>query len=206
MEIILEQNTELVINKGLNKAIDYDAYVALMQELVKEKATTGEDQSESRIQFTMLNQRRMKRWDKTVKLPESLVNAIKSFNRKVTWLVLTESWCGDAAHMLPIVNKVAALNDKIELKIVMRDEHEGLMDAFLTNGSRSIPKLIMLSGEQGEVGATYGPRPNALTKLVNEFKEEHGILTAEFKEDIQHWYNKDKGQAILHDLLDLLSQ
>ena len=34
--------------------------------------------------------------------------------------------------------------ENIELKIVLRDENEELMNEFLTNGSRSIPKLIVL--------------------------------------------------------------
>lgn len=206
MEIILEQNTELVINKGLNKAIDYDAYVALMQELVKEKATTGEDQSESRIQFTMLNQRRMKRWDKTVKLPESLVNAIKSFNRKVTWLVLTESWCGDAAQTLPVINKFAEANEKIDFKVVLRDENEELMDQFLTNGSKSIPKLIVVDNDSKEVVGSWGPRSAKAAKMVIDYKEKHGKIDATLKTDLQNWYNKDKGMHIEKEMVELIDQ
>lgn len=149
-------------------------------------------------------QKRMKRWDKTLKVSEETKESIKNTKRNATWLVITESWCGDAAHILPAINRVASLNENINLKIVLRDENLELMDAFLTNGSRSIPKLIMIDNVTEEVINTYGPRPNELTKMVADYKEEHGKLTDEFKEDIQKWYNKDKGQAIINDLKGIM--
>ena len=51
---------------------------------------------------------------------------------------------------------------------------------------------------------SYGPRPTEATKMVNDFKAEHGTLTAEFKEDLQRWYNKDKGQNVIKDLVELI--
>ena len=78
------------------------------------------------------------------------------------------------------------------------------MDQFLTNGARAIPKLIMIDSESEEVLGTFGPRPSAITKIVEDYKRIHGKITPEFKEDIQHWYNKDKGQTIMEDLMSLL--
>ena len=31
-------------------------------------------------------------------------------------------------------------------------------------------------------------------------------LTPEFKEDLQHWYNKDKGQNVIEDLTEIMCQ
>ena len=56
--------------------------------------------------------------------------------------------------------------------------------------------------ENKEILFTYGPRPSTATKMVEDFKTMHGHLTAEFKEDLQRWYNKDKGQTAFNDLLD----
>jgi hypothetical protein len=78
----------------------------------------------------MLNDKRMKRLDKTTKLTEEAVADIKSYNGDVTWLVLTESWCGDAAQTMPVINKVAELNDNITFKVLLRDENEALMNEF----------------------------------------------------------------------------
>ena len=148
----------------------------------------------------------MKRWDKTIKVSQDLQDRIAAFDEKITWLVITESWCGDAAHVLPVMNKITELNENIDFKVVLRDENEALMDQFLTNGSRSIPKLIMIDDKSGDVVNTYGPRPSAASKFVNDYKNTNGGLTPEFKEDLQRWYNFDKGQNTLEDLTQLLCE
>ena len=127
-----------------------------------------------------------------------------AFNQKITWLIITESWCGDAAHVVPALYKIAALNPNIDVKIVLRDDNLELMDLFLTNGARAIAKVIMIDNQTGEVLNTYGPRPSEATSYVNRFKAKHGQLTPEFKEDLQHWYNKDKGQNIISDVTEIL--
>lgn len=194
-----------VIEESLKKSLSYQDYRTLLSRLVEENATTGTNQSEALINYTALNDRRMKRWDKTVKISDEDIDAIKNATVNQTWIVLTESWCGDAAHVIPVINKVAELNTGINLQLVMRDENEQLMDLFLTNGGKSIPKLIQFDNTSKTVLNSYGPRPTEATKLVNDFKKKHGMLTAEFKEDLQRWYNKDKGQNVINDLLELIN-
>ena len=195
-----------IIEESLIKAISYTEYRNLVDRLVSENATTGATKTETLIAYTKLNDRRMKRWDKTLKIPLTFEEKIKSVNTKITWLVITESWCGDAAHVLPVINKISEMNENINFKVVLRDENEALMNQFLTNGNKSIPKLIMIDNRTNNVVSTYGSRPNVVTKLVNDFKNEHGSLTPEFKEGLQLWYNKDKGQSTLEDLTQLLCE
>ncbi len=204
METIQHTNLKKTITDSLSKSTSYQEYRDRVRQLALDKATTGEAQTDALINYTMLNDRRMKRWDKTVKVPEAFKEKISNFNEEVTWLVLTESWCGDAAHLMPVMNKLSALNDKIDFRVVLRDENEALMNQFLTNGGKSIPKLIMLDNATGKVIDTFGPRPTAATKLVDDYKAEYGKLTPEFKEDLQQWYNKDKGQSAIEDLVVLM--
>jgi len=194
------------IKKALENSISYQEYRLLIEKLVEEKSTTGKEKTQENITFTLLNNQRMKRWDKTIKATDAVKEKIQVFNQSTTWLVITESWCGDAAHVLPVINTVATLNKNIALRIVLRDENAELMDAFLTDGARSIPKLIMIDNATGEVIQTYGPRPSTATKMVNAYKAKHGKLTPEFKEELQHWYNKNKGQDIIADLVSLLCE
>ena len=194
------------IAASLKKAISYDAYRDLMNTLAENDGTTGEQQTEDLVNYTKLNARRMKRWDKTLKVSEEAKQLLASFTRKTTWLVITESWCGDAAHVIPVLNKLAELNANVDLKLVMRDENIELIDMFLTNGGRAIAKLIMLDTDTGEVLNTFGPRPSEATALVNAYKAEHGKLTPEFKEDLQVWYNKNKGQNIINDITKMLCE
>jgi thiol-disulfide isomerase/thioredoxin len=194
------------IKNSLENSISYDAYRTLMQHLVETQATTGVDQNEALINYTMLNAKRMKRWDKTVKVSEEIKQKITALDKKVTWLIITESWCGDAAHVIPVLNKLADLNPNITFRLVERDKNLDLIDMFLTNGGRAIAKLIMLDDETGEVLNTFGPRPSEATALVNAYKAEHGKLTPEFKQDLQVWYNKNKGQNIINDITAMLCQ
>lgn len=194
-----------IIEESLKKGQSYQKYRNLVIQLVVEESTTGNEKTKDLIEYTKLNNRRMKRWDKTIKVPQDIQDRIAQFNEKITWLVLTESWCGDAAHLLPVMNKIAELNDNINFRVVLRDENEDLMNLFLTNGSKSIPKLIMIDDETGDVLNSYGSRPDEATKMVNEYKANHGKLTPEFKEDLQRWYNKDKGLNTLKDLTEKLS-
>ena len=193
-----------IIKDSLNNSISYNEYRDLVVNLVAVNSTTGNKKTEALANYTMLNDRRMKRWDKTVKLSEETKTAIESYNKKVTWLVITESWCGDAAHIMPIIHKVAELNDNIDFRIVLRDGNDALMNEFLTNGGRAIPKLIMIDKSSNEVVYTFGPRPTVAIDMGNNYKAKHGKLTPEFKEDLQRWYNKDKGQSTIQDLVKLL--
>ncbi|WP_042497635.1 thioredoxin family protein [Algibacter lectus] len=195
-----------IINSGLKTSVTYQAYRDLVKNLVEENASTGPVQNDDLANYTRLNDKRMKRWDKTIKITEDDRKQIEAFDKKSTWLVITESWCGDAAHVLPAINKMAELNDNIDMKVVLRDENLELIDAFLTNGGRAIPKVIMIDDATGEVLNTFGPRPSEATNLVNRFKAENGGLTPEFKEDLQHWYNKDKGQNIIKDVAKILKE
>lgn len=205
MDIKKDKSVENIVQESLENAISYEDYKNLVKELVKENSTTGENKTEALVNYTMLNDRRLKRWDKTLKVADYQVEKISKFDKKITWLVLTESWCGDAAHLMPVMNKVASINKLIDFKVVLRDENMELMNSFLTNGNLSIPKMIVIDDTSGEVLNSFGPRPSEATRLVNSYKEEHGKLTPEFKEDLQRWYNKDKGQNTINDLIDLLN-
>lgn len=204
MNISEEITTDQIIKNSLKKSISYNEYRQLVEGLVAENSTTGNEKTEVLAEYTKLNDRRMKRWDKTLKVSDEVQQSTQNYNKKVTWIVLTESWCGDAAHVIPVINKVADLNDNIDLRLILRDENEDLMNSFLTNGGQAIPKLIAVDNESGYVMNTFGPRPSVATKLVSDYKSEHGTITPEFKQDLQVWYNKDKGQNTIEDLVKLL--
>ncbi|WP_282053630.1 thioredoxin family protein [Maribacter luteus] len=202
----LELSTEELLQQGIAKGTSYQDYRVLMDNLAAEGEATGQNVSEDMVNYTLLNQRRMKRLDKTLKIDQETTDMIKGYaGKKVTWLVLTESWCGDAAQALPMINKVASLTENISLKLILRDENIDVMNRFLTNGAMSIPKLVMVDDASGKVVGEWGSRPKIAQQMVVDYKNEHGTLTPEFKEELQVWYNKDKGQSMLNDLLELLA-
>lgn len=204
MELVKTYSSKNIISESLKTALTYKEYTQLINDLVAIEASSGINATPDLVAYTKLNQKRMARWDKTVKISEDIQQRISTFNGKITWLVLTESWCGDAAHVLPFMNKIAELSPNINLQLVFRDEHPELMNQFLTNGAKSIPKLIMIDNLKNEVVNTFGPRPTKATAMVENFKATHGKLTDEFKAELQAWYNRDKGENTIADLIDLL--
>lgn len=205
MNTATEKYTTDLIEASLPEAISYPDYRHMVDELASNGQTSGREQKEALINYTLLSSKRLKRWDKTFKIPTEFVSRIKAWDRPIVWLVLTESWCGDAAPTMPVMNKVAELNPNIELKILLRDEHPGLMNLFLTHNAKSIPKLIMFDAITYEVLGNWGPRPSKASKMAADHIMEHGILNPEFKEGLQQWYNTDKGLTTLNDLLQLLA-
>lgn len=202
---VLEKDRLALVQETISKGMDYQQYRRLVQDLVLTGGTTGKEQTAALIDYTQLNDRRMRRWDKTFKVPQEIREKLSNLDKELVFLVLTESWCGDAAASLPIMDKIANSSGKISLKIVLRDENLELMDAFLTHGSRSIPKLIILDKKKGRIVGEWGPRPSTATEMVEAFKKEHGKLTDAFKQELQVWYNKDKGKNILNDIMGLLA-
>ncbi|WNW00880.1 thioredoxin family protein [Tenacibaculum sp. HL-MS23] len=192
-----------IIENSLEKAISYSEYRVLVKNLLDEGKSTGPNQSDDLLNYSLLNDKRMKRLDKTIKISENTAAKLKEIKEPQTWLVLTEGWCGDAAQNLPVINKIAEENSNIQLKLVLRDENLELMDEFLTNGGRSIPKLIALN-KNNEVIDTWGPRPVIATKMVADYKAKHGSLDADFKKDLQVWYNKNKGEDVQENLISFL--
>ena len=196
---------EDIINKSLNTARSYEEYKSLVLELIKEGKSTGPVQNESRVNYTKLNNQRMKRLDKQTRLSEEAVNAAEKIDKDFTWLVLTESWCGDAAQTLPVMNKFSEANKNIDLKVVLRDENDELMNRFLTDGNKSIPKLIVIDNESKKVVSSWGPRTEIATRMIKDYKEKHGKVDDIIKKDLQVFYNKDKGKQIEKEMVSLLS-
>ncbi len=201
-----QTTTKELITRALEGSMGYQEYTNYVGELVAEKKTSGATQSAEFAHYTLLNHQRMRRWDKKTTLSDSDMSKLKTLDKPRVWLVLTESWCGDAAPVLPVLQAFAQATSMLDLRIAMRDEHEELMDRYLTDNARSIPKLLVLNPEKEmEVEATWGPRPEGARQRVLAYKERHGKLDAEFRESLQKWYNQDKGNGITTEVMALLA-
>lgn len=206
---------EKIAQKILDNAISYFDYQQLIQELYQKGSTTSGEQSEAMLHYTFLNMTRMSRLDKKDRLTEATRIALQSISKPLIWLALTEGWCGDAAQVLPVINKMAEFSDNITLKIILRDQHLDVMDAFLTNGARSIPKIIVLEQATLKVLGAWGPRPSDAEKIVVATKEKLSYTTDESarkalwdwaKTELQKWYAQDKTQHTQQEMIAALQQ
>ena len=192
---------------AIENSLSYDAYMELVGQLTKANATTGPDQSEIMVNFTKLNYRRMTRLNKTIIVSDMLVKMISNLPYKMTWVIIAEAWCGDAAQNVPYIAKLAAACANVEIRVVLRDENPDFMDTYLTNGSRSIPKAIVFKTEGLEELVTWGPRPDFIQQQVIAYKKDAPaeIDYEKFAESIHAWYAKDKNKALEGELITLFT-
>ncbi len=193
-----------IIENSLSQSHSYVGYRNQIKNLLKEGKSTGKEQSEALTQYSELNEARMNRLEKTIKISTEIIQKLNQINGDYIWLVISEGWCGDAAQILPVIYKMAELSEKIDLKIVFRDENDDLTNLFLTNGTKSIPKLIILDKITLEVLGDYGPRPIGAKQFMLDYKKEFGMIDEKAKTDLQLWYLHDKGLSIQNEILELL--
>ncbi|WP_407524944.1 thioredoxin family protein [Lacibacter sp. MH-610] len=154
-------------------------------------------------EYINLNQRRMHRVEKTYIPSAQIITQVKNLKHKTYWLILTEHWCGDASQSLPALHALAELSEgKIEMKLMYRDQNNELMNAYLTNGTRSIPKLVQLD-EHFNVTGIWGPRPTVAQKLVKELKANPATASS-YANELHLWYAKDKQQNLEKETAQLL--
>lgn len=192
-----------ILEHSLSNSFSYQEYRYLVTSLFKSGKVTGNEQSESLVHYTELNEARMHRLDKTMKVTDDVKSFLENLKTDYIWLVISEGWCGDAAQILPIINKMALISNKIDFRIVLRDDNEALMNIFLTNGSKSIPILILLEKDTLKVINHFGPRPKPAIDLVKNYKEKFGIIDETIKTDLQKWYLQDKGVSTQQEITGL---
>lgn len=195
------------INKTNVKKIDIEKYLQIGISYKEYKQNMAADLAlnpDFKIkEYINLNQRRMHRVEKTYVPSVAVREQIKNLKHKVYWLVITEHWCGDASQTLPLLSFLAEMGqEKIELRLVYRDQNDELMNVFLTKGSRSIPKLIQLD-ENGNVTGIWGPRPTVAQELVEELKANPSTALT-YASELHLWYAKDKQRSLETEILNLL--
>jgi hypothetical protein len=194
-----------IVAKALFNSHSYTEYRKLVTDLLSDGKSTGNEQSESLTNYSKLNDARMNRLEKTISISEDVISKLQNLNNHYIWLVISEGWCGDAAQILPILNKMALASDKkIDLRIVLRDENEELMNLYLTNGGKAIPKVIVICKEAGIVRTDWGPRPKGAAELMADYKRDFGIVDEKIKTDLQLWYLHDKGVSVQEELVQIM--
>lgn len=202
----METNIMTPITKEhIKNGYAYDEFRQLGKDLLSQNKTTGSNHSEAYLHYSNLNDKRMDRLDKTITINDDLVAALRAIKRPMVWVVLTELWCGDAAQNVPVLSKMAdASKNKVRLSLLLRDENPEVMDAYLTNGGKSIPKLIALDAETREELFTWGPRPKEAQQILFDYRAAGSPEDVDYKKDIQVWYIKNHSQGLQNEFLETI--
>lgn len=197
---------KIAVAQCILKSHSYDRYRTIVSDLLTAGKVSGNEQSQDLIHYSELNEVRMNRLDKKMVVTEEVIKKIMNLKKNYIWLVLSEGWCGDAAQLLPVFNKMASVSQHIELKVAFRDENEALMNLFLTNGNKAIPKLIIIDKEAEEVVGNWGPRPKGASDLIISYKQQYGVVDETAKTELQLWYLHDKGISTQNEIVELMIQ
>ena len=182
--------------------LDPGQYLALMEEQAGQTTEDLEPEVAERVEYTRLNLHRTQRILRNDKMAPQLASLIEGIDRHQLWLVVTEPWCGDSAQCLPQITLMARANPHIDLRLVLRDENLDIMDEFLTDGKRAIPRLVIFDAG-GHQLALWGPRPLAAQKVFTQAKSE-GLEKPEILERLHLFYGRDRGKSLEQEFIALL--
>jgi hypothetical protein len=182
--------------------MDFRAYQQLFQAIEADPHPVAPYDNVHYLDYVKLNFARQQRWLKTGVLNEKLAHIITSITQPQNWTVIAEPWCGDASHTVPFIHRLADLNPLISVNYQLRDSEPFLINSYLTQGSKSIPKLI-IKDDAGHDQVIWGPRPAGCQTLYDQLERDH-IEFEEKKIALQQWYNMDKGVSFQRELFELM--
>lgn len=197
-------NTQISL---FDEMLDAGIHPEIYFELLEQNATMQHDEStmtedeRNHARFYPINFQRTSRILNTLPVSTGIAEKIKR-QEKQFWLVITEPWCGDSSQSLPVMAKLAELNPNIDFRIILRDKNPDIMNQFLTNGTKSIPLLIIFDENGNQIGK-WGPRPKDAVKLFAEGKAQ-GLVKDDILVNLHAWYGKNKGQQIQEEIAELL--
>ena len=188
----------------LQESLTYLEYIELTKSIINNVSPSAPYDNEKMLKYTEANLERMQRVSNNISIDQKLYNLLTSVTDRWIWVIITEPWCGDAAQIVPALCAFAEVNSNIETKLILRDTNLDLIDAYLTEGGRSIPKLICLHQDTMVEIGTWGPRPQEIQVMVDKFKSETTTSFGQKVRQIHQWYDDNKSAALQEEFIALL--
>jgi hypothetical protein len=169
-----------------HEGLSYDAYREHWREQ-KDRSIEGSDPDDRKLHhYLNYNWERQTHVHDEYTPSDELRAAVEAIDEPQLWMVITEPWCGDSAFLLPVIAEAAALSDDVTLRLLLRDENLDVMDQYLTDGSRSIPKLVAFDPEGAE-RFVWGPRPESARARFAELRERHDDKQTQIAGLVEHY-------------------
>ena len=190
------------LRNWLAHSLTYEAYLEIMREEADQPTDGLAEEDAQHVAFTQLNLHRTERIGRTYRIAAELADLLARLPGPETWLAITEPWCGDSAQCLPHIAVMAATRPALDLRILLRDDNPDVMDRYLTDGKRSIPRLVVLAADGREL-MTWGPRPAAAQAVFDAARDE-GLEKPQILERLHLFYGRDRGRALEREFIALL--
>lgn len=182
--------------------MNFQSYLSYFETIIHAPNPAAPYDNPDYFNYAKLNWSRTNRWLKTGILSDEIKSIVMSFKQPQQWIVITEPWCGDASHVVPFIHMMAELNSNITVQYELRDAEPFRINSYLTNGGKSIPKLI-IRNNAGEDQAVWGPRPQSCQAVYDILKSNNADFE-QIKIELQKWYNQNEGIDIQQEIGDLL--
>lgn len=185
----------------MTNTMTWEQYLSCFEEILSGDVPEAPYNDPHYLEYARMNQQRQNRWLKTAVLHDDTKKALEQIDQQQQWVLITEPWCGDAAHSVPIIALMAQHNPKIRLDIQLRDSGSEI-DQYLTDGGKAVPVLI-IRNRQGKDLGVWGPRPEACQEMFLQMKQD-GLSLDEQKLKLQQWYNADKALSVQQEITALI--
>jgi hypothetical protein len=187
----------------LDAGLDLAAYESRMNAYAARTPEPGMSEEDlEHLETAGINLQRSGRIFRTYQPAENIRDVLSGIRSPQVWMLLSEVWCGDSAQSVAQIARIAMLSPEVTLRILLRDDHPDIMDAYLTDGKRSIPKLVVFTREGIELGR-WGPRPRGAESVVKQALSE-GVPKKMRLEQLHLWYGRNRGADLDAELADLL--
>ena len=206
MPVEIQYMPSIISSSVLAQTISWGEYYATAKKYVESEDRPDLYQNEKMQRYTSENIKRMDHILQTIHIESKLYNALSAIHTDMVWLVLTEPWCGDASQVVPVLHTIASCTERVDFRILQSDLHPEILSAYLTDGSRSIPKLICLKADTLDEIGTWGPRPAALHQIVQAHKDDMSISFGAKVRMVHEWYDTDKTASIQDEFIDLIKK
>jgi Thioredoxin len=183
--------------------MNFQAYLTHFERILAEEKPAPPYDNPDYFNYAKLNWSRMNRWLKHGELVPEIKETVAKVTKPQHWLIITEPWCGDASHVVPFLQMIADSNPLITVDYELRDQEPFRINHYLTNGGKSIPKLV-IRNEAGDDLATWGPRPADCQVIYKKLSDEKADFET-VKVTLQKWYNENKGVDIQKEILEILN-
>lgn len=187
-----------------HRGLTFEEYISVTKMRAEENVAGLSVEEAERIEYTGLNLHRMQRIVRTYRVSEDLDVLLRSIDLPQLWMVLTEPWCGDSSHCLPLIAGMAIRNEHINLRILLRDDNLDVMDLYLTGGKRGIPVLVVFDSAGSEI-FRWGPRPEPAQAVFEQAKAA-GLEKPDLLAKMHLFYGRDRGRAVEAEFVELLER
>lgn len=193
------QKSRYSITENTYYNMNWEEYEKKFDEILNADFPTGMYAEESVLIYTKLNEARQGRWLKKAQLLPELVEFLKNLTSKQHWVVITEHWCGDASHIVPIIQLLQATTDMVTVDYQLRDSNSEI-EKYLYKGGKAIP-ILVVRDENGKDLFHWGPRPAPAQELYFSLKGSDEPYE-DMKIALQKWYNADRAVSLQKELLE----